>query len=80
MRDLRHRLYFDIWLVMALLRPDIWPRGDLALAAAVQDVKGLAARPSSDELLELSAAWRPWRAVAARLFWQHYLRQRGRLD
>lgn len=67
----------DIYLLMALRRPDVWPPGDLALAVAVQEVKGLAERPSSDELARLSAAWRPWRAVAARLFWQHYLSRRA---
>jgi len=63
----------DIYLLMALRRPNIWPIGDLALAAAVQSVKGLETRPSSKELEELSLAWEPWRAVAARIFWHHYL-------
>jgi DNA-3-methyladenine glycosylase II len=63
----------DIYLLMALRRPDIWPRGDLALAVAVQQVKGLEARPTEDELETIGAAWRPWRAVAARLLWHHYL-------
>ncbi len=63
----------DIYLLMALRRPDIWPIGDLALTAAVQQVKGLKARPSLQELETLSLAWEPWRAVAARIFWHHYL-------
>jgi DNA-3-methyladenine glycosylase II len=63
----------DIYLLMALRRPDIWPRGDLALAVAVQRVKGLGARPTDEELETIAADWRPWRAVAARLLWHHYL-------
>lgn len=63
----------DIYLLMALRRPDVWPSGDLALAAAVQSIKGLAARPVPDELQALGENWRPWRAVAARLLWHHYL-------
>lgn len=63
----------DIYLLMVLLRPDVWPHGDRALAVSVQKVKRLAACPSYDELREMSAAWRPWRAVAARLFWHDYL-------
>jgi DNA-3-methyladenine glycosylase II len=63
----------DIYLLMALRRPDIWPRGDLALATAVQRVKGLEIRPTEDELEAIAAGWRPWRAVAARLLWHHYL-------
>jgi DNA-3-methyladenine glycosylase II len=67
----------DIYLLSALRRPDIWPTGDLALATAVQDVKGLRRRPSPEHLEALSAPWRPWRAVAARLFWHAYLSKRG---
>jgi DNA-3-methyladenine glycosylase II len=63
----------DIYLLMALRRPDVWPVGDLALTAAVQRVKRLKSRPTSEELEELSEVWKPWRAVAARVFWHHYL-------
>jgi DNA-3-methyladenine glycosylase II len=66
----------DIYLLMALRRPDVWPRGDLALAVAAHQVKHLSARPTHDELSEVSEAWRPWRSVAARLLWHYYLSQR----
>jgi DNA-3-methyladenine glycosylase II len=68
----------DIYYLMALRRPDVWPRGDLALAVALRDVKGLRALPSRDEQEEIAAAWAPWRAVAARLLWKHYLLTRAR--
>ena len=67
----------DIYLMSALRRPDIWPTGDLALATAVQEVKRLRKRPSPGKLEALSIPWRPWRAVAARLFWHAYLSKRG---
>jgi DNA-3-methyladenine glycosylase II len=67
----------DIYFLMALRRPDVWPRGDLALASALRDVKGLRALPSHDEQQKLSQAWEPWRSVAARILWAHYLAQRG---
>jgi DNA-3-methyladenine glycosylase II len=67
----------DIYLLSALRRPDIWPVGDLALATAVQEVKRLRKRPSPERLEKMSAPWRPWRAVAARLFWHAYLCKRG---
>jgi DNA-3-methyladenine glycosylase II len=67
----------DIYLLSALRRPDIWPIGDLALAVAVQDVKRLRSRPSPERLERLSQPWRPYRAVAARLFWHAYLSKRG---
>ena len=68
----------DIYLLMALRRPDVWPHGDLALAVAAHHVKQLSARPTYAELTALSEAWRPWRAVAARVLWHHYLSQRKR--
>jgi len=67
----------DIYLLSALRRPDIWPVGDLALATAVQEVKRLRKRPSPEKLEALSTPWRPWRGVAARLFWHAYLCKRG---
>ena len=67
----------DIYLLSALRRPDIWPIGDLALAVAVQEVKRLRSRPSPERLEKLSQLWRPYRAVAARLFWHAYLSKRG---
>lgn len=63
----------DIYLLMVLRRPDIWPTGDLALAVAAQAVKRLKTRPTSQELAEISASWKPWRAVAARILWHYYL-------
>jgi DNA-3-methyladenine glycosylase II len=63
----------DIYLLMALGRPDIWPNGDIALASAVQKLKGVASRPSFEELNRMSLKWKPWRAVAARILWHYYL-------
>ena len=67
-----------IYLLMVLGRPDVWPVGDIALAASVGEVKGLGRRPDAVEMAELGEAWRPWRSVAARLFWHDYLGRRGR--
>lgn len=63
----------DIYLMEALGRPDVWPVGDLALAVGAERVKGLGGRPDQDALMELGEAWRPWRAVAARILWHYYL-------
>jgi DNA-3-methyladenine glycosylase II len=70
----------DVYLLMALLRTDVWPRGDLALAAATRAVKRLPAMPTAPELAHLSRAWAPWRSVAARLLWLEYLARRGRVS
>ncbi len=66
----------DIYLLMVLKRPDIWPRGDLALATAARQVHGLSALPRDDELAAMAERWRPWRAVAARMLWHDYLSRR----
>ncbi len=66
----------DIYLLMALRRPDVWPDGDVALAAAAHRVKRLRQRPNFDRLRKIAAKWRPWRSVAARILWHHYLSER----
>lgn len=63
----------DVYLLTALRRPDIWPSADIALAAAVQRVKRLRSRPTAEKLEVLGRRWTPWRSVAARLLWHHYL-------
>ncbi len=67
----------NVYLLMVLRRPDAWATGDLALAVAAQKIKGLEARPTYPELDEMALAWRPWRAVAARLLWHYYLNGQG---
>ncbi len=68
----------SIYLMEALLRPDVWPATDLALVAAVVEAKGLVSRPDTARMESLAAPWRPWRSVAARLFWHDYLNRRRR--
>ncbi len=67
-----------IYLLMVMRRPDVWPRGDLALLSAMRDVKELGVIPGNDEASIIADGWRPWRAVAARILWHHYLSERGR--
>ena len=63
----------DIYLLMALNRPDIWPIGDLALVSAIQKLKNLPERPSVTVFETIGEPWKPWRAVAARILWHYYL-------
>lgn len=67
----------NIYLLMALRRPDIWPDGDIALASAVMKLRKLAHRPSFVELAKVAESWRPYRSVAARMLWQFYLAERS---
>ena len=66
----------DIYLLMAMLRPDVMPKGDLALHVAWQRSKRLEHRPTSDEFLQIAERWKPLRSVAARLLWHFYLSAR----
>ena len=68
----------DVYLLMALRRADVWPAGDLALQIAAKEALRLRAVPDAATLERLGERWRPWRAVAARILWQHYLRTRAR--
>ena len=67
----------DIYYLMALRRPDVWPQGDLALADALREVKNLDTLPTIDEQQRLASAWAPWRSVAARILWAYYLAARN---
>jgi DNA-3-methyladenine glycosylase II len=68
----------DIYLIMCLRRPDVWPHGDQALATAALELLELPARPTFDALELRARSWRPHRATAARILWHHYLSVRGR--
>jgi len=67
----------DIYYLMALRRPDVWPQGDLALAAALREVKRMDNLPTTEDQKALTSGWAPWRSVAARILWAHYLAARG---
>ncbi len=68
----------NIYLLMALRRPDIWPDGDIALSSAVMRLRRMKQRPSFVELARIAERWRPYRSVAARMLWQSYLARRDR--
>jgi len=68
----------NIYLLMALRRPDIWPDGDIALATALGRLRKMTTRPTFPELAKIATAWRPYRSVAARMLWQYYLAKQER--
>ena len=69
----------NIYLLMALRRPDIWPDGDIALATAAGKIHKLKTRPTFPELAQIAQRWRPYRSVAARMLWHYYLAEQNRL-
>ena len=68
----------EIYLLFALQRLDVFPAGDIALAAAAADLKQLPARPDPKQLRLLAEVWKPSRSLAARLLWHHWRFLTGR--
>ena len=66
----------DIYLLMAMLRPDVMPRGDIALHEAYKRLTSADKRPDSQSFIEMAEKWRPFRSVAARLLWHFYLSEK----
>ncbi len=68
----------EIYLLFALGRLDVFPAGDVALAAAAAELKALPARPAPVALRALAGMWAPYRSLAARLLWHHWRYLTGR--
>jgi DNA-3-methyladenine glycosylase II len=67
----------DIYLSECLMRPDILPKGDIAMQEAFRVLKKLSARPVHDDFVAATEHWRPWRSVGARMLWHFYLEVRS---
>ena len=68
----------QVHLLFAEARPDLFPHGDVALAAALQHLKGWQERPKPRDLTLIAEGWSPWRSLAARLLWHHWRYATGR--
>jgi DNA-3-methyladenine glycosylase II len=68
----------EVYLLFALGRLDIFPSGDIALAASLAHLKSLPNRPAPRELRVMAEAWAPVRSMAARLLWHHWRHATGR--
>ena len=66
----------DIYLLMAMLRFDVMPKGDIALHEAYRKLTKADRRPDSDEFVAMAEKWKPYRSVAARLLWHFYLSEK----
>lgn len=62
----------EVYLMFCGGHPDVFPSGDVALQAALAGAFRLPSRPLAREVILMANAWRPWRSVAARLFWAYY--------
>jgi DNA-3-methyladenine glycosylase II len=62
----------DIYLLFCLGHADAFPAGDLAVQEAARIGLNLRKRPDAKALTKIAEAWRPWRGVAAHLWWAYY--------
>ena len=62
----------EVYTMFSLGRVDVFAPGDLAIQEAMKLLFDLPARPTERDLRKMADAWRPWRSVAARLFWAYY--------
>ena len=67
----------DVYLLMAMRHPDVWPPGDVALIRQFEKVMPMRSIDSRASVRRIRN-WSPWRAVAARLIWHDYLIERKR--
>ena len=68
----------EVYLLFAQQRLDVFPAADIALAGAAAHLLKLPSRPLPAALRLLAEAWRPRRALAARLLWHHWRHVTGR--
>ena len=62
----------EVYLMFCAGHPDVFPSADVALQASLAKAFGLQQRPSARAVTVVAEAWKPWRSVAARLFWAYY--------
>lgn len=68
----------EVYLMFCGGHPDVFPAGDVALRTAIGNALGYETRPDIPTVAQIAEAWRPWRSVAARLFWAYYAVRLGR--
>ncbi len=68
----------DVYLLMVLRHPDVWPPGDIALIRCFDEIKPRSVTRSPTAVNAAIESWRPYRSVAARILWHQYLKRRNR--
>ena len=60
----------EMFLIFGLQRLDVFSPGDLGLRKAIQQLFGLAERPSPEQSARQASAWQPYRTVASWHLWR----------
>ena len=68
----------EVYAMFSLGRADVFAPGDLALQEAAKLMFDMPERPKEKDFRVMSAAWTPWRSVAARIMWAYYKQHKQR--
>ena len=60
----------EMILIFTLLRPDVFPIGDIGMIRGIEKSYNSGVKMSNDELYALSEKWKPWRTVACCYMWR----------
>ena len=60
----------EIFLMMYLRRPNVFPVNDVGLNRAMMNLYELEEMPNPEKIHELSAPWHPWRSAACLYLWR----------
>ena len=60
----------EMILIFALLRPDVFPIGDIGVVRAMERLYNDGESMSTEELVGRTEQWKPWRTVATWYLWR----------
>ena len=60
----------EMILIFTLLRPDVFPIGDIGMIRGIEKTYNSGVKMSNDELYAISEKWKPWRTVACCYMWR----------
>ena len=60
----------EMILIFTLLRPDVFPIGDIGMIRGIEKSYNSGERMSREELYSISEKWKPWRTVACCFMWR----------
>jgi len=61
----------EMFLMFTLGREDIFSVGDVGLQNAIQKLYKFKTKPTTNQMLKISAKWKPYRTYACRILWMY---------
>ena len=60
----------EMILIFTMLRPDVFPIGDIGMIRGIEKSYNSGERMTREELYAISEKWKPWRTVACCFMWR----------